>query len=188
MGIVSVTNGGSDYISPPNIIIVNSLTGEKIDSGFLEPVMSENSISTVNINEVPTGLPQDTVTLRTVNNTNGIAILEVKSNSVGTAFTCKLTTPTPTFPVDPFAINDRVFIEGIEKVTGVGSGFNSKDYGYKLLKVSGFNGNVSGFAEVTIDVSEFTSTGTGVAKTTVSTFANVINRGCLLYTSDAADE
>ena len=176
LGIVSVTNGGSDYISAPNIIVVNSLTGEKIESGFLEPVMLENSIISVNVNEVPIGLPQDTVTLRTINNTNGITILEVKSNNTGTAFTCKLTTPTPQFPEDPFAINDRVFIEGIEKVTGIGSGFNSEDYGYKLLKVSGFNANVNGFAEVTIDVSEFTSTGTGVAKTEVSTFATAIKK------------
>ena len=176
LGIVSVTNGGSDYISAPNIIVVNSLTGEKIESGFLEPVMLENSIISVNVNEVPIGLPQDTVTLRTINNTNGITILEVKSNNTGTAFTCKLTTPTPQFPEDPFAINDRVFIEGIEKVTGIGSGFNSEDYGYKLLKVSGFNANVNGFAEVTIDVSEFTNTGTGVAKTEVATFATAIKK------------
>ena len=108
--------------------------------------MLENSIISVNVNEVPIGLPQDTVTLRTINNTNGITILEVKSNNTGTAFTCKLTTPTPQFPEDPFAINDRVFIEGIEKVTGIGSGFNSEDYGYKLLKVSGFNANVNVFA------------------------------------------
>ena len=175
LGIVSVTNGGADYISAPNIIVIDSITGQQIESGFLEPVMLENSILSVNVNEIPKGLPQDTVKLKTINNTNGITILEVKSNNTGTAFTCKLTTPTPQFSVDPFAVNDLVFVEGIEKLTGTGSGFNSSDYGYNFLRVSGFNANVSGFAEVTIDVSEFT-TATGVAKTEVSTYATVIQK------------
>ena len=174
LGIVSVTNGGSDFITAPNLIIINPDTGEEINSGFLEPVMLENSILSVNINEVPIGLPESTVQLRSVNNTNGITILEVKSNA-GTSYTCKLATPQPQFASNPFAVNDRVFIEGIEKVSGIGSGFNSKDYGYKLLRVSAFDPNVSGFAEVTIDVSEFGTTNTGIAKTVVSTFANIVN-------------
>ena len=174
LGIVSVTNGGSDYITAPDIVIVNSDSGSKIESGFLEPVMLENSILSVNIDELPIGLPANTVTLKTVNNTNGITILEVKSNA-GSSYTCKISTPQPQFPSNPFAVNDRVFIEGIEKISGVGSGFNSKDYGFNLLKVSGFNPNVSGFAEVTIDVSEFGTTNTGTAKTIVTTFANIIN-------------
>ena len=175
LGIVSVTNGGSDFITAPNIVIVNSDNGQEIESGFLEPVMLENSILSVNVNEVPVGLPANTVTLRTINNTNGITILEVKSNA-GTSYTCKLATPQGQFSSNPFAVNDRAFIEGIEKISGTGSGFNSKDYGYNLLKVTGFNGNVGGFAEVTIDVSEYGTSNTGIAKTIVTSFANVINQ------------
>ena len=174
LGIVSVTSGGSDYITAPNIIIVDSNTGLKIDSGVLEPVMLEKSILSVDITELPIGLPQNTVTLRTTDNTNGITILEVKSNA-GTSYTCKLATPQGGFSSNPFAVNDRVFIEGVEKISGIGSGFNSKDYGFNLLKVSKFDANVSGFAEVTIDVSEFGTANTGIAKTIVSTFATVIN-------------
>ena len=137
--------------------------------------MLENSILSTNITEIPIGLPANTVTLRTINNTNGITILEVKSNA-GTAYTCKLSTPQGQFTSNPFAVNDRVFIEGIEKISGVGSGFNSKDYGYNLLKVTGFDPNVNGFAEVTIDVSEYGTTNTGIAKTILTSFANVINQ------------
>ena len=79
LGIVSVTSGGSNYITPPNIEIINSSTGEKINSGFLEPVMLENSILAVNIVETPVGLPAQPVTLRATNNTNGIVITDAVS-------------------------------------------------------------------------------------------------------------
>ena len=174
LGIVSVTDGGSDYINSPDIVIIDSDSGAKIESGFIEPIMLENSILSVDIKELPKGLPINPVTLRTINNTNGISILEVKSNA-GSSYTCKLSTPNGLFSSNPFAANDRVFIEGIEKISGIGSGFNSKDYGFNLLKVTKFDGNVAGFAEITIDVSEFGASNTGIAKTIVTTFANAIN-------------
>mgnify|MGYP003131862096 CR=1 FL=1 len=172
LGIVSVTNGGADYIEAPDMIIVNTDTGEEIKSGFLEPVMLENSILSVNVVEQPIGLPEKTVTLRTINNTNGIVITEVVSNGSG-IFTCKIATPSPVFPIDPFSVGDKVFIEGIEKVGTAGSGFNSSDYGFKLLTVSNYDNGVTP-AEVTVNVSSLTAN-TGIAVTVVKTFSNIIN-------------
>jgi len=173
LGIVSVTQGGANYVDPPDIIIVDSDTGEEIKTGFIEPIMLENSIFSVNITEKPIGLPSNKVTLRTINNTNGIVITDVVSNGSG-IFTCKIATPPSKFAIEPFSINDTVFIEGIEKFSTDGDGFNSKDYGFKLLTVSDFDqSNIP--AEVTIDVSELT-TNTGIAKTVVETFATVINK------------
>ena len=173
LGIVSITQGGANYIDPPDIIIVDSDTGKEIRTGFIEPVMLENSIFSVNITEKPIGLPSNKVTLRTINNTNGIVITDVVSNGSG-IFTCKIATPNPVFPIDPFSIGDSVFIEGIEKLSTDGDGFNSKDYGYKLLSVSNYKNSVNP-VEVTIDVSGIT-TNTGIAKTVVETFATIINK------------
>ena len=172
LGIVSITQGGANYIDPPDIIIVDSDTGEEIRTGFIEPVMLENSIFSVNVTEKPIGLPSNKVTLRAINNTNGTVITDVVSNGSG-IFTCKIATPSSTFAVEPFSIGDTVFIEGIEKFSTDGTGFNSKDYGFKLLTVSNYTNNVP--AEVTIDVSALTSN-TGIAKTVVETFATVINK------------
>ena len=170
---VTVVNGGSDFVNPPNVVIVDTDTGLQIESGFLEPVMLENSILSVNIIESPVGLPANPVTIRTTNNTNGIVITDVVSNNTG-IFTCRIATPTPVFTVNPFDVNDRVFIEGIQKVGTAGSGFNSSDYGFNLLKVTNYDPNVNSQGQVTIDVTEFTSnTGTAVEK--VVTFATVIN-------------
>ena len=173
LGIVSVTSGGSDFITPPNVIIVNTDTGVQIDSGFLEPVLLESSIDEVNIIENPIGLPANPVTLRTTNNTNGIVIEEVISNNSG-IFTCRLSTPNPKFLNDPFSTGDRVFVEGIKKVGTAGSGFNSSDYGFNLLKVKKFEEQVNAKAQVTIDVTEFT-TDTGTSESNLTTFATVIN-------------
>ena len=172
LGIVSITQGGANYIDPPDIIIVDSDTGKEIRTGFIEPVMLENSIFSVNITEKPIGLPSNKVTLRTINNTNGIVITDVASNGSG-IFTCKIATPSSEFAIEPFSIGDTVFIEGIEKFSTDGTGFNSKDYGFKLLTVSNYVNNVP--AEVTIDVSTLT-TNTGIAKTVVETFATIINK------------
>ena len=186
LGIVSVTDGGSNYITPPDIIIVNDNSGEQINSGFLEPVMLGNSIQSVDIVEVPKGLPSDSVVLRTVNNTNGIEITKIESTNAGSSYTCTIATPNPIFPVNPFKINDRVYIEGIVGIGTTGvvnpnteSGFNSSDYGFKLLKVSNYDPDVNGQGVVTIDLSEFSTPDnpvrTGLAQTTPTTFTNIIN-------------
>ena len=170
---VSVDDGGKNYIEKPNIIIVDTDTGEEINSGLLDPVLLENSIVSVNIDEVPIGLPSKTVTLRTTKNTNGIVITDVLSNNSG-IFTCRIATPFPVFPIDPFAPGDKVFIEGIENITD-GSGFNSADYKFNLLNVTKYVKDVNAQGEVTIDVSEFTNE-TGIAKTVVDTFSTIINQ------------
>jgi len=175
IGIVTVVNGGSNFIEAPNVIIVNTDTGLQIESGFLEPVMLENSILSVNVVESPVGLPANPVTIRTTNNTNGITIDRVLSNNSG-IFTCRIATPNAQFSTPPFAEGDRVFIEGIEKISSDGSGFNSSDYGFNLLKVTDFS-YVNSKGQVTIDLSEFGGeVKTGLSESSdLQKFANIIN-------------
>jgi len=172
LGIVSVTDGGSNFIIAPDIIIVNTDTGERIESGFLEPIMLESSIININVEEQPLGLPETTVTLRTINNTNGINIKSIGSNS-GSSFQCTLTTPILGFNIPPFSTGQNVFIEGIEKISEDGTGFNSADYGYKLLTISAYD-IIAGDVRLTIDVSPYTSN-TGIAKTLPSEYAYAVN-------------
>ena len=172
IGIVSVTNGGSGYISDPNIIIVNSDTGTKIDSGYLQPNLLSGTIIGIDIEEKAVGLPENTVTLKATNNTNGITITKVESHA-GTAFTCTITTPILGFGNNPFTIGDKVYIEGIEKYSNNGSGFNSEDYGYKLLTVSNYDDS-GAEDKVTIDVSSLT-TNTGIARTISNQYSSIIS-------------
>ena len=176
IGSVTVTSGGKGYTDTPSVIIVDSSTGEKIDSGVLEAKLSANSIDSVSIVQHPKGLPETTVQLFTTNNTNGISIQQVQSSSSG-IFTCFITTPTlgfSTFVPYPFSLGDKVFVEGIQKSSTEGTGFNSEDYGYKFFTIS--NINTSGVLDsVTINISELT-TNTGIAKTIQDSIGNIINR------------
>jgi len=173
IGVVTVTSGGNQYINSPSIVIVDSSTGQKINSGILEAKLSGTSISSVNIVQKPKGLPETSVKLFTTNNTNGISVQKVQSNSSG-IFTCFITTPTLGFSTNPFKVGDEVFIEGIQKFNTSGSGFNSEDYGYKFFPVSNYN-NTTNLHQVTINVSGLT-TNTGIAKTIQDSIPNIINK------------
>ena len=176
IGIVTVNNGGNGYTDAPFVVIVNSDTGEKIDSGILEAKLSGNSIDYVNIIQQPKGLPEKTIQLFTTNNTNGISIQQVQSSSSG-IFTCFITTPTlgfSTFVPYPFSVNDQVFVEGIQKFSTEGTGFNSEDYGYKFFKIDSIN-TAGVLDSVTINISGLT-TNTGIAKTIQDSVGNIIKR------------
>ena len=168
---ISVINGGKGYNNSPSVVIVNSITGKKIDSGILDAKLSGNSISVVNILQDPKGLPEKEVGLFTINNSNGISIQQVQSSSSG-IFTCFITTPVLGFSVNPFGVGDKVFIEGIQKFSSDGSGFNSEDYGYQFFTVNSYD-NSGVLDKVVLNISNLTSN-TGIAKTIQDSFANII--------------
>jgi hypothetical protein len=169
---ITVTNGGKGYTDAPSIIIVNTETGEKINSGILETTLSGNTISSVNIIQKPKGIPEKTVELFTIKNTNGISIQRVESNSTG-IFTCFIRTPTLGFSTPPFNKGDKVFVEGIQKSSISGDGFNSEDYGYKFFTISDYNNTTGVLDTVTFDILEFTKN-TGIAKTVQDSIGNII--------------
>ena len=171
-----VTNGGRGYTDAPSIVIVNTETGEKINSGILEATLSGNTINSVNIIQKPKGIPETAVRLYATNNTNGISIQQVQSNSTG-IFTCSITTPTlgfSTFVPYPFSVGDKVFVEGIQKSSIEGTGFNSEDYGYRFFEIDSIN-TVGVLDTITIDISEFT-TNTGVAKIVQDSVGSIIKK------------
>jgi hypothetical protein len=168
---ISIINGGRGYNSPPSVVLVNSITGEKIDGGILDVTLTGNSISNVNILQEPKGLPEKTLSLFTINNSNGISIQEVQSSSSG-IFTCLITTPILGFSTSPFNVGDKVFVEGIQKYSSDGSGFNSEDYAYQFFTVSDYIGGGI-LDKVVLNISNLTNN-TGIAKTIQDSFANII--------------
>jgi hypothetical protein len=168
---INVINGGKNYLKAPSLIVVDSETRTKIDNGILEAKLSQNSITSVDIIQTPKGLPSTTVSLFAVNNDNGISVLKVESSSAG-IFTCFITTPILGFNENKFEIGDKVYIEGIKKISEDGSGFNSEDYGYEFLTISDYDNSVNP-VKVEIDVSQLTSN-TGIAKNIQDSFPVII--------------
>ena len=167
---ISILNGGQNYSSSPDLVIVNTDTGELINSGLLKANLTGSSISVVNIQINPKGLPIRPVTIRAINNSNGISIDKVES-SAGIV-TCTLVTPIAGFTSAPFAVGDKIFVEGIENISSSGDGFNSSDYGYRFFTVTNyFNLNPD---KLEFSVSGLT-TNPGVAKTIQESYASIVN-------------
>ncbi|QPX48159.1 virion structural protein [Synechococcus phage S-SRM01] len=167
---INILNGGQNYTSPPDLICVNSDSGELIDSGLLRANLSGSSIVSVTIENEPKGLPINPVTIRAINNSNGISINTIQSSSG--VVTCFLTTPLAGFTSAPFAIGDRIFVEGIQKSGSAGDGFNSSNYGYQFFTVTNFQ-NINP-AKLEFNLSGL-STNPGIAKTIQESYATIIN-------------
>ena len=175
IGVVTVSESGSGYLSPPNINLVDSVTREKINTGFLNANLVGNSIKNVDIITKPFGLSDNSIDIFTTNNSNGVSIKTVTSDSTGTGiFTCFIETPSLGFTTPPFLVGDQVFIEDIAKQSSDGSGFNSEDYGFVFFKVLNYDDTGINF-KVTIDASEFT-TNTGIAVTNQNSLASIVNK------------
>ena len=171
---VSIIDGGKNYIFAPNLIIVNTETGEKINSGLLVANVSGSYIDSVSVEVQPKGLSESIVTIKAINNTNGVGIETVRSSLSGIV-TCILVTPLSGFGVEPFAIGDQIFVEGIEKSGSSGDGFNSEDYGYQFFTVSNYlNGGTTSNRVLEYSLSGLT-TNPGIAKSTENFYGTIVN-------------
>ena len=167
---INILNGGQNYTSSPDLICVDSNSGELIDSGLLRANLSGSSIVSVTIENEPKGLPINPVTIRAINNSNGISINTIQSSSG--VVTCFLTTPLAGFTSAPFAIGDKIFVEGVQKSGSAGDGFNSSNYGYQFFTVTNFQ-NINP-AKLEFNLSGL-STNPGIAKTIQESYATIIN-------------
>ena len=175
IGIITVTSGGSDYIIPPIIKIIDSVNRTVIDNGILEAEMNGGTVSNIVQTVTPYGLPDTGIELFATDNSNGVAISTITSNSTG-IFTCYIQTPVNDFTILPFKVDDEVYIEGISKVGTEGSGFNSADLGYKFGIVTQYTVAASGSNDsVTIDVSGIV-TNTGIAVTDQNLESSLVNK------------
>jgi len=170
---IKVLKGGSGYTSAPVITLVDPVDRSVINSGLIKPTLTGSAISSVEVVSQPKGLPDETIEVFSTSNNNGIAIEKVESSNSG-IFTCIISTPISNFTTQPFAIGDEVFIEGIQKSSSDGGGFNSSDYGYKFFEVSGYD-NTGINDKLTISVAGLT-TNTGIAKTIQDYSGVVINK------------
>ena len=176
---VEVVNGGSNYITPPTLIVVDTETGVPFDDSLLTATLTApkltpgSSVLSVDVQKSPSGISVGNVAIAATGNTNGVSIQKVNSTAGTSTFDIFITTPASGYIIDPFKSGDTVFIEGLQKVGVAGSGFNSSDYGYKLLSVTNYDDSGT-LDRVTIDVSQYTNN-TGVAVTDVGGFADIVN-------------
>ena len=171
---IDVFDGGKNFIEEPGLVLIEKDTGKLIESGLITPNISGNSLISVNIESPPKGvLNGSLLDVRTINNSNGVAITLHEASTSGIV-TCTLATPLSGFSVEPFAVGDKIYVEGLEKHTSVGDGFNSDDYGYVFFTVTSYsNGGTIIPRKLEFDLSSYT-TNPGIALTS-GTYGTIIN-------------
>ena len=185
---VNIISGGKNYVTAPNLIVLNPTTGEVVDDASLIPTAPNQSISKVDVIAPITGLDSVNHSIISINNSNGVGINSVETSLSGIV-TCFLETPLNGFrDPQPFAIGDKIFVEGIQRVgeTGVGAtqggistetsvsgdGYNSENYNYQFFDVTDYIGGTQ--AQVKFNLSGL-STNPGIAKTFQSGYAVIVN-------------
>jgi len=171
---VEILDGGKNYTSSPDLIVVNSETGKQINSGKLSANLVGTSINYVSIIENPKGIPEKLPKIISVNNSNGVGIQTVQSSTSG-IITCTLVTPLSGFGIEPFQKGDKIFVEGILKNGTSGDGLNSENYGYEFFTVTEYlNSGTSLPRILKYDISELTSN-PGIAGTMQNFRAVIVN-------------
>lgn len=171
---IIVDDGGKNYSTAPNLVIIDTDTGKKLDTGLITANVSTNSIESVTINVPPKGLPESIVTIKSINNTNGVGIKTAYSSSSGIV-TCILITPLSGFNIEPFVEGDKIFVEGIQKEGDSGDGFNSENYRYEFFTVTGYSSSYSGSSAILeFNLAGFT-TNPGTIKTFENNYGSIVN-------------
>ena len=172
---IEVVSGGAEYLTAPDVVVVDPETGQLTDQGVIELTLSSSSISEVNIISSPRGLKPVEQKIRTINNSNGVSISRVvgmaNTNSVGVV-TCTLETPIGGFASAPFAVGDKIFVEGIQLSSSSGTGYNSTDYGYDFFTITDYQNTSPAVLEFNLSG---IATAVGVAKTSQQNYATVTN-------------
>jgi len=167
---IDIISGGKNYTSPPDVVVINGVTREKINSGSLLANITSSSITSIDIVRTPKGLSYVNNEIFTENNTNGVGINTLSSSSSGIV-TCFLVTPVLGYTTPPFTVGDKIYVEGIQNNDFSGTGFNSSDNGYVFFTVDSFTN--SNPAVLQFSVSGVT-TNPGLAKTIQSSYATII--------------
>ena len=171
---IEVIDGGKNYTTIPDLVVVDPLTGQEDTSGALIGVdLIGSSLANVEIIVAPKGLKSITHEIFAINNTNGSTVSNLQYNQATGIATCTLTTPILGFSTAPFSVDDEIYVEGLQKNDTTGTGFNSADNGYKFFKVTAFNNTNP--ATVEFSLASVTSNA-GIAKTNQNSFGVVISK------------
>ena len=172
----NIVNPGSKYLNDPDLLLWNDTTNKLVDSSSLKTDASNGSVSEIEQIAPIFGLESEPHRVVAINNSNGIGISSITTDNSGTAV-CTLKTPVLTgFITPPFAGGDLIFVEGVE-MSDDGDGYNSSDYNYQFFKVISYSNTNP--ATLTFQIAGNDgigfSTNPGIAKTSQSGYATIIN-------------
>jgi len=134
---VGISSGGSGYLFPPTVIVVED------PNIILQSKLTGSSVSSVEILISTGGLSEITPTIVSTNNANGITVTNAESD--GTFNTLTLRRPINGFTNFPFIVGEQIFVEGVQTSTiqSQGGGYNSSDYNYSTFPITSLINDVN---------------------------------------------
>ena len=142
IGSIGVSSGGKNYLQPPNILVIDRVTGSIKDEVITTVDLQGTSVSEVRILRNTNSLYDISPRIVATNNNNGIKIKDLSFTS-GTNLVTLTLEGSYTTSTYPFTKGDKLYVENIG-IGSTGSGFNSSDYNYQPFVITGVNTNPGG--------------------------------------------
>ena len=138
---IEILESGRDYSTSPNIAIYDSELNQVMNDVITRVNVLGSSVSDVSIINGGSGLSDTNISAVSINNTNGIDVINADFDTSTSIVTLTLQTPTLGFTTStyPFVVGQKIFVEGVDIVSDSGDGYNSTDHGYKTFDVVGVN-------------------------------------------------
>ena len=171
---IGITSAGKNYITPPELVVLDGFTNEVVDDVILK---YEVGSTKVRILKNTFGLYDVTPTIIPIGNPNGVGINTISYNSTTKDVTVGFNTGFS--DAFPFSVGDKVLIENTSVgIASTARGYNSSAYGYTLFTLTSVNPALGGnTGEVTYNLRDYLTTNEfpGVFND-VSSYGRMINQ------------
>ena len=148
---VGITSFGRGLSVPPKLVVLDGTTGKEVTDVDLKVTIGK---SEVEILKNTNGMSNSNPTIIPTQSSAGVGINNLIFDSSTETVTASLSVGFSTVNIFPFAIGDKVLVEGISVGVGsTGKGYNSSGYDYKLFDVTGITENYGGIGSVTYSMS-----------------------------------
>ena len=139
---IGISSGGKNYVQPPNIVVIDRVTGQIKNEVRTAVDIQGTSVSEVRILTNTNSLYDSNPRIIATNNNNGIKVKDLNFTSGVNLVTLTLegAYDSTTYP---FTLGDKLYVENIG-IGSTGSGFNSSDYNYEPFVITGVNTNPGG--------------------------------------------
>ena len=139
---IGISSGGVNYSQPPELVVLDGVTGKQItdldlrfgdDDNFITIVKNTQSLNDVEPEIIP------------LQNTNGFSISSITYNNTTKIVRLSFSKQFSDAKDWPFKVGEEILVENVAVGFGTtGKGYNSEDYGFKLFKVTSLDSNLGG--------------------------------------------
>lgn len=156
---IGISSRGVNYIISPDLVVIDGKTNQPTLNVDLSYELEDTEVT---INKNVSGIYDVNPIIIPINNSNGIGINSITYNSTTKNVTVYLKPSFSDVESFPFAVGERVLIEGVGVASSTSEvkGYNSENYNYSLFTITATDPNIGGSnGSITYNLSEYLLTG-----------------------------